>query len=55
MFINNQCVLMIHWDTDPSLVTVLSAEQVERHDVENVASVANCFEISRWKNVTCDA
>ena len=35
---------------------VLSAEQVERHDVENVASVANCFEKSRGKNVTsCDA
>ena len=34
---------------------LLSAEQVERHDVENVASVVNCFEKSRGKNVTsCD-
>ena len=35
---------------------VLSAEQVELHDVENVASVGNCFEKYRGKNVTsCDA
>ena len=35
-----------------SIIYVLSAEQIERHDVENVASVANCFEKSRGKNVT---
>ena len=30
---------------------VLSAERVERHDVENVASVANCCAKSRAKNL----
>ena len=36
--------------------SVLSAEQVERDDVENVASVANSFVKSQGKNLTwCDA
>ena len=46
------CQINVNVNIPPSLNRprhVLSAEQTRRHDVENVAIVANCFEKSRGK------